>query len=161
MKIMKKLFKSSKNLKNKSGAGFTIIELLVVVAIIAVLAAIVLVNVTQYINKGKDAAIKGNMATILTNMAVYYDDNGNYTSFFGAANLTYQTPAAAIVSAGKAVTTGLKTDTNDQACACSTLYDTTNGTYCVDSSGYKRQTNVACATRCPTGTLVTSGKCTD
>ena len=36
--------------------GFTIIELIVVIAIIAILAAIVMVNVTQYINKGKDAA---------------------------------------------------------------------------------------------------------
>ena len=39
--------------KNLSKKGFTIIELLVVIAIIAVLAAIVLVNVTKYINKGK------------------------------------------------------------------------------------------------------------
>ena len=34
-------------MKNKK--GFTIIELIIVIAIIAVLAAIVLVNVTQYI----------------------------------------------------------------------------------------------------------------
>ena len=40
---------------NKS-KGFTIIELLVVVAIIAVLTGIVLVNVTSYITKGRDAA---------------------------------------------------------------------------------------------------------
>src|SRR5437667_14039 len=96
--------------------GFTIIELLVVVAIIAVLAAIVLVNVTQYINKGKDAAIKGNMATILTNMAVYYDANGNYTSF--AADNGFKIPRDAVVAAGKTVSTGLKTNTNDQFCAC-------------------------------------------
>ena len=59
---------------NKS-KGFTIIELLVVVAIIAVLAAIVLVNVTGYINQGKNAAIKGNLATVLTNAAVFYYQN--------------------------------------------------------------------------------------
>ena len=35
--------------------GFTIIELIVVIAIIAVLAAIVMVNVTKYIAQGKDA----------------------------------------------------------------------------------------------------------
>lgn len=143
----------------KGKKGFTIIELLVVVAIIAVLAAIVLVNVTQYINKGKDAAIKGNMATILTNMAVWYDKSGNYAGF--TSDLTYSIPVAAISSAGKAVSNGSKTDTSDQFCACSTLYDTTNGTYCVDYTGYKSQTNTACATRCSSGTLATSGKCSN
>lgn len=156
---MKKLLTSSKNLKNKSGAGFTIIELLVVVAIIAVLAAIVLVNVTQYINKGKDAAIKGNMATILTNMAVHYDDNGDYSTF--AVSNGYVIPSTAVTNAGKTVINGSKTDTDDQFCACSTLFDTTNGTYCVDDTGYKNQTNTACATRCTSGTTAADGRCTN
>ncbi|MCX6721887.1 MAG: prepilin-type N-terminal cleavage/methylation domain-containing protein, partial [Candidatus Staskawiczbacteria bacterium] len=47
--------------------GFTIIELIVVIAIIAVLAGIVLVNVTSYINKSRNAAVKGNLSTMLTN----------------------------------------------------------------------------------------------
>ena len=142
---------------NKS-KGFTIIELLVVVAIIAVLAAIVLVNVTQYINRGKDAAIKGNMATILTNSAVFYDDtalgNGTYTSF--ATNSGYTVPAAAIVAIGKTVTPGIITS---KFCACATLYDTTNTTYCIDSSGYKKATATACATRC--ATVSPTGVCVD
>ena len=65
--------------------GFTIIELLVVIAIIAVLAAVVLVNVTQYISKGKDAAAKGNLSSLMTSGAVYYEDsalgNGDYDGF--------------------------------------------------------------------------------
>src|SRR4051812_9233943 len=77
--------------------GFTIIELLVVIAIIAVLAAIVLVNVTGYINKGKDAATKGNMATILTNGAVYFDNNSNFTNF--NTDSTYTGPSSAINNA--------------------------------------------------------------
>ncbi|MEK7664362.1 MAG: type II secretion system protein [Patescibacteria group bacterium] len=141
----------------KKERGFTIIELLVVVAIIAVLAAIVLVNVTQYINKGKDAAIKGNMATILTNSAVYYDANGNYTNF--SASSTYTTPAAAITAAGKTVTPSTNSS-GSNFCACSTLFDTTNGNYCVDSSGYKKQTNTACSTRCVTG-IGATGVCVD
>lgn len=44
--------------------GFTIIELIVVIAIIAILASVVMVNVTQYINKSKDASIKANMDSI-------------------------------------------------------------------------------------------------
>ena len=80
--------------------GFTIIELLVVVAIIAVLTGIVLVNVTSYINKGKDAAIKGNLSTVLTNSAVYYDASGSYISpsdFCTTSNFTV--PETAILSA--------------------------------------------------------------
>ena len=55
--------------------GFTIIELIVVIAIIAVLAGIVLVNVTSYINKGRDASVVGNLHTMLTNGAVFFDTN--------------------------------------------------------------------------------------
>ena len=152
---MKKLFRSSKNLKNKSGAGFTIIELLVVVAIIAVLAAIVLVNVTQYINKGKDAAIRGNMATILTNMAVYYDDNGDYDGFTGSNS--FLIPEAAINGAKpQSLVTDTTTNFN-KMCVCGVLYVGAPDTYCVDDSGYKNQTVTACATRCTGDT----GRCTN
>ena len=85
---MKKLFRSNKNIKNKSGAGFTIIELLVVVAIIAVLAAIVLVNVTQYIGRGRDAAAQGNLATMITNGAVFFDNSSTFTNFISNSTLT-------------------------------------------------------------------------
>lgn len=114
----------------KTSKGFTIIELLVVVAIIAVLAAIVLVNVTQYINKGKDAAIKGNMSTILTNAAVFYDGAGNYTNF--TASPSYTGPSTAITNANVApVYVGSAT----AFCVTAVLKDAT--TYCVDSTGFK------------------------
>lgn len=58
--------------------GFTIIELLVVIAIIAVLAGIVLVNVVSFINKGKDAAVKGDANTLSLYFQDYYDKNGKY-----------------------------------------------------------------------------------
>src|SRR5437870_4107340 len=104
----------------KTSKGFTIIELLVVVAIIAVLAAIVLVNVTGYINQGKNAAIKGNMATITTNGAVYYDANGNYTAFGTSAGYTAPAAAAAQANGGTALTYAVKA-TNDFWCTCSVM----------------------------------------
>ena len=130
--------------------GFTIIELLVVVAIIAVLAAIVLVNVTGYINQGKNAAIKGNLATMLTNGAVYYDQNGNYTNFCASAMVSG--PEAAITAAGG---TPAHVCAATAWCGCSTMKTTTaepaGSTFCVDSTGYKKVTQNAggCATRCP------------
>jgi len=65
-----------KNIKNNF--GFTIIELLVVVAIIGILAAIAIVNVARYIDRGKDAAAKGDLATLLTAAIAFYNEKGDF-----------------------------------------------------------------------------------
>jgi type IV pilus assembly protein PilA len=131
--------------------GFTIIELIVVIAIIAVLAAIVLVNVTQYINKGKDAAAEGNLATLLTDGAKYFDTNSNYDNFMATSgtnvNPDFVNVVAALTNAGYTIPTttcdqtdncsgGSSTTPDTKWCALITLKSTTN-TYCVDSSGNK------------------------
>ena len=131
--------------------GFTIIELIVVIAIIAVLASIVLVNVTSYISKGKGAAIEGNMATLLTNGAVYFD--GHPTSF--GSNYIGDTSGcsasgpivAAVTNSG--ATLACVGDGSSQAWCGKVATMPTGASYasfCVDSTGYKG--------------LLTSGKCT-
>ena len=125
-------------IKNKS-KGFTIIELLVVIAIIAVLAAIVLVNVTSYIAKGKDAAIKGNLATMLVNAAVIYDNASpsSYATFITtgctAGDNSFMSPRAAIIAAGGTVS--CPTSTASSWCVRSTLNG--GGSFCVDNTGFK------------------------
>ena len=105
---LKKIFLTKDNLNDnkylshKSGAGFTIIELIVVIAIIAVLAAIVLVNVTSYITKGRDAAARGNLATMLTNGAVFYDGSSSYQNFI--TNTAVSTIAVAAQTPGNCST---------------------------------------------------------
>lgn len=60
--------------------GFTIIELIVVIAIIAILAAVVMVNVTGYIAKSKLAGIKSDLSRISIIAAVYADEHdGSYS----------------------------------------------------------------------------------
>ncbi|MEI7425102.1 MAG: prepilin-type N-terminal cleavage/methylation domain-containing protein [Candidatus Staskawiczbacteria bacterium] len=71
----------------KKSKGFTIIELIVVIAIIAILAAIVMVNVTQYINKSKEAAVIANMQQITTIVTDYIADPANGGSTQGLASL--------------------------------------------------------------------------
>jgi len=114
--------------------GFTIIELIVVIAIIAVLASVVLVNVTSYINKGKDSAIKGNMASAMTTAAGYYDTNSNYTSL-ATADTTYAAVLTAMGGAGGTVT---HYEIATAYCLQSTLLG--GGSWCVDSTGYKGST---------------------
>ena len=130
-----------------------------VFAIIAVLAAILLVNVTGYINQGKNAAIKGNLSNVATNGSVYFDANASYSGFCGDAY--YTNPAAAITAAGGTSLCTVNAG-NTAWCACSTMKVTTaepaNSTFCVDSTGYKKVTQNAglCATRCPA-----AGGCVD
>ena len=66
------MFKKSKQL------GFTLIELLVVIAIIGVLASIILVALNSARNKGNDAKVKSNLASLRTQAAVYFDTNEKY-----------------------------------------------------------------------------------
>jgi prepilin-type N-terminal cleavage/methylation domain-containing protein len=145
-----------RNTTMRTSKGFTIIELLVVVAIIAVLAAIVLVNVTGYINQGKNASIKGNLATVLTNGAVFYDQSGSYSGF--CTNAYFTVPQAAVVAAG-GTTTCQANGANTAWCSCATLKTTSaepaGSTYCVDSTGYKKVTQNA------NGCSTTNGRCTN
>ncbi len=123
--------------------GFTIIELIVVIAIIAVLAAIVLVNVTQYITKGRDSAIKGNLSTLSTDAAVVYDATSSYNSAAAnsacasaAANLIYNTINGYGINMA---TAGYYSCQNSATgfCACAVMASNVNNAFCADSAGRK------------------------
>ncbi len=63
----------------KSGQkGFTLIELLVVIAILGTLAAVVILNVTQFIGQGREQAADTELHNVQTAVAAYmYDHSGD------------------------------------------------------------------------------------
>ena len=151
--------------QSKPLTGFTIIELLIVIAIIGVLAAIVLINVTGYINKGKDAAAKGDMSTLFTNAITFYNDNSNFDNI-AVEDDDYSNVIASLQNEDKmgytvTVTCGTAEgagtvcpeDSNSvKWCASIQLKAVSSTTYyCVDSTGKKKESETAVCTNglCP------------
>jgi len=73
--------------------GFTLIELMIVVAIIGILAAIAIPKFADLINKSKEGATKGALSTVRSAIQVYYGDNEGWFPA-GAAALTTLTASA-------------------------------------------------------------------
>lgn len=137
--------------------GFTLIELVVVIAIIAVLSGVILFSVTQYINKGKDSNISGNLAVLIPAGEVYYNaenslNNDGYTGFCDSSvvtNAISQMPpnaSGACTSVDNASGVCCNVDTGGQAwAACATEFGDSNYAYCVDSRGLKKE---ICSSQC-------------
>jgi general secretion pathway protein G len=60
--------------------GFTLIEVLLVVVILAVLAAIAIPRFSSGSKQAKISACKANIANINTQLELYYANNGSYPS---------------------------------------------------------------------------------
>lgn len=66
-------------IKGKARKGFTLIELMIVVAIIGILAAVAIPKFADLINKSKEGATKGSLGAIRSALTVYYGDaEGTY-----------------------------------------------------------------------------------
>jgi len=60
--------------------GFTLIELMVAIAIVAILAAIALPNYTDYVRRGKIQEATSTLLAMRTKMEQYFQDNRSYTT---------------------------------------------------------------------------------
>jgi prepilin-type N-terminal cleavage/methylation domain-containing protein len=118
-------------MKNK---GFTVIELIVVITIIAVLSTIVLVKVTQYMSKGKDAAIKKQVKLLSTNAVSYFASNGSYTDMCLSGTKCSQIKNN-ILKLGGTYNSPYINLTGSAYCMDFTLSDGVT-TLCIDSTGY-------------------------
>jgi type IV pilus assembly protein PilE len=88
-------------------SGFTLIELMVTVAIIAILAAVALPSYTTYITRSKIAEATSNLLAMRTKMEQFFQDNRTYVGACVAGTVAalptgkyfnYTCPAAALTA---------------------------------------------------------------
>lgn len=65
---------------SRKRSGFTLIEIMIVVAIIAILAAIALPNYSDYVLRGKLVEATNTLSATRASMEQYYQDNRTYIS---------------------------------------------------------------------------------
>jgi type IV pilus assembly protein PilA len=72
----------------KNQKGFTLIELMIVVAIIGILAAVAIPQYQQYTNKAKQSEAKLMLSAIYTSEQTFNTENGQYTGCLTGAGFT-------------------------------------------------------------------------
>ncbi len=68
-------------------AGFTLIEMLVVISIIGILATLVAANLNSARSRARDAQRKSDMKNLQTALRLYYNDFGIYPGASGGGNI--------------------------------------------------------------------------
>ena len=110
--------------------GFTLVELIVVIAIIGILAAITIVGLTRYQADTRDARRQSSATVIAEALEKYYDNNGEYPScsaISGAGATVAKNTLAGLDQTALLVPTASSSETNSIKCNSAGNILTING----------------------------------
>ncbi len=143
------------NSQNKK--GFTLLELLVVVGLVAVLAAVIIAVLSTARNKGANAGIQSNLFNAISQGEIFFISNTSVPNSYTAVctngavggvqgiglNVFTAAKAGGLQNYSTNTTGGVGVATcNDSATAwASEVPLKTGGFWCVDSTGISKQTN--------------------
>ncbi len=115
-------------MKTLTKRGFTLIELMIVVAIIGILAAIAIPKFSQLITKGNEANTKGNLGAIRSALSIYYGDTeGSYPATSDLTGLTINTKYMTSIPVAKLpAATNMNVGHPDSSGVTASVVDTTD-----------------------------------
>lgn len=134
----------SLNLNNKSQQGFTLIELMIVVVVVAILAAIALPSYNESVNRGKRSDGKAYLLDLASQQERYFSQNLSYASsvaILGASGESSERHYAGSIAAlpSGCTTAGTKCRTYTLT-ASSSFSDSKCGNLTYTSAGAKGET---------------------
>nr|WP_315478276.1 type IV pilin protein [uncultured Rhodoferax sp.] len=137
-------------MKNQKSLGFTLIELMIVVAIIALLASIALPSYSSYVARSKRAEVRAEILKAEGWLERYYTENNRFTS--GTALTDTTVPAAFSSRFGSVPATGGANYT------ISLVVGNNPPSYTITATRIGSMSNDACGnyTKINTGSLTTS-----
>jgi prepilin-type N-terminal cleavage/methylation domain-containing protein len=136
-----------------SNKGLTLIELLLVIAIMSVLSGVILISVLSYVDRGKDSSIAGNLVVLIPSGEVFYNStefgmgNKSYFNFCNTSvvrNAIVQMPKRTSGASCADNSAGLCCNVNeagDKWAACAKEFVNSDYAYCVDSRGVAKEIN--------------------
>jgi type IV pilus assembly protein PilE len=87
--------------------GFTLIELVVVMAVAAILAAIAIPNYTEYVMRGHRSAVQSFISDVASRQSQFFLDRRNYAATVDDLSMTAPADVAARYTVAIAVVAGL------------------------------------------------------
>ncbi len=110
--------------KNRRSTGFTIVELLIIIAVIAILAAITTISYNSVTKSAREASVSTDLKSTASNLAKYKTENGSFPSNSTVFNSTIE-----------------KANTSSKTTYAYT-YEPIAGTYCLVATGHGSSYNL-------------------
>jgi type IV pilus assembly protein PilE len=145
--------------RNAPANGFTLIELMIVVAVVGLLATIAYPNYQKYVQRGRRADAKGTVVEMAQFMERYYSENNSYSSASLPATTSPREGSAVYdIRFGSSCTDGAVSVTTSPESSCflvqavpiagAAMDGDQCGTLGIDNTGNKTATGSAGALQC-------------
>ena len=129
--------KNKRNTRARRGRGFTLIELMITVAIVAILAAIAYPSYRAYIVRNNRAAAEASLMDIAQRQQQYLIDNRGYAATPSALNVTLPANVAQNYTVSIAITAGPPPAFTATATPVSGGTQAADGALSIDQTGNK------------------------